>query len=352
VSVLLATQAADAAVLPEDRADVMYHYYDGGGVKATGPAILVRKSVAESAAVSASYYVDNVSAASIDVVTTASPYKERRTERGLGLDYVYHDTLITLSSTSSKEPDYIADSASLDVSQDVFGGMTTVSAGYTRGRDTVGRHDDANFSEPVSHWQYRLGVTQVLTKNWLLSANFEAVSDLGYLGSPYRAARVYGTTVPERDPGTRSSRAAALRVVTFIEPQSSVRVGYRYFWDTWDIRAGTTEVGYSRYFFGRKLLGDGYLRYYSQDRALFYSDNFSTEMTYMSRNRELSTFTSLGLGARVTYTPLRIPAKFEVKLNASYEWLRFKYSDFTDVRTGKPYSFDADVLELFITALF
>jgi len=45
------------------------------------------------------------------------------------------------------------------------------------------------------------------------SMNFEAVNDEGYLGSPYRAARVFGATIPERVPRTRSSRAVKLRAI-------------------------------------------------------------------------------------------------------------------------------------------
>ncbi len=70
--------------LPEDRADLMYHRYDGGGVTASGPALLVRKSLLNKVSLSASYYVDIVSNASIDVVTTASPYNETRNEFGIG----------------------------------------------------------------------------------------------------------------------------------------------------------------------------------------------------------------------------------------------------------------------------
>ena len=65
-------------MLPDDRADVLYHRYDGGGVTIDGPSLLVRKKFAEKYSVSANYYVDMVSSASIDVVTTASPYKEER----------------------------------------------------------------------------------------------------------------------------------------------------------------------------------------------------------------------------------------------------------------------------------
>jgi len=349
---LLASGHATAADLPEDRADLMYHSYTGGGVTATGPALLVRKSIDDAFSLSASYYVDAVSNASIDVVTTASPYHERRTERAAGLDYVYHDALVSVAASNSKEPDYTANSASLDVAQDVFGGMTTVNLGYSRGWDTVGKHRDPTFSDSANHWQYRAGVTQILTPRWLASANLEVISDEGYLGSPYRVARVFGAAVPETDPRTRSSRAVALRAVGSITTDGAVRALYRYFWDTWDIRANTVEVGYSQYLQQQRWLADGYLRYYKQSHASFYSNNFTSELTYMSRNRQLSTFDSVGLGVKGTYSAVKVAARYEIKLNGALERLRFQYSDFTDIRTGKNYAFDATVLELYVSATF
>ena len=349
---MLATGHAAAADLPEDRADVMYHSYNGGGVTATGPAVLVRKSIDDAFSVSGSYYVDAVSNASIDVVTTASPYHEERIERAAGLDYVYRDALISVAASNSKEPDYTADSASLDVAQDVFGGMTTINLGYSRGWDTVGKRGYPAFSQKADHWQYRGGVTQILSPRWLASANVEVVSDAGYLGSPYRAARVFGAAVPETDPDTRTSRALALRTVGSVGANGAVRAEYRFFWDTWDIRASTYEAGYSQYLEGQRWLVDGYLRYYKQSHASFYSNNFTSEFTYMSRNRQLSTFDSIGVGAKATYSAVRVPARYEIKLNASAERLRFQYGDFTDIRTGKAYSFDANVLELYVSATF
>ncbi len=53
-----------AAQLPEERADAMYHRYDGGGVTISGPSILARKQFGESISVSANYYVDAISSAS------------------------------------------------------------------------------------------------------------------------------------------------------------------------------------------------------------------------------------------------------------------------------------------------
>lgn len=348
---VLAATNARAADLPEDQADAMYHLYYGGGVTAQGPAVLVRKSIGDAFSLSASYYVDIVSNASIDVVTTASPYHEVRQERAVGVDYIYRDSQVTLNASNSKEPDYTADSASIDVAQDMFGGMTTVNLGYSRGWDTVGKHGDPSFSQPANHWQYRAGVTQILTAHWLMSANAEAISDEGYLGSPYRAARVFGAAVPEVDPDTRTSRAVALRAIGTVGENGAVRGMYRYFWDTWGIRAQTVEAGYSQYVASRWLV-DGYLRYYKQQHAVFYSDDFTTEMTYMSRNRQLSTFDDVGLGVKGTYSAWKVPGGYEIKCSAALERLQFHYNDFTDIRTGKLYSFGADVVELNVIATF
>ena len=137
----------NAGVLPEDRADVLYHYYDGGGVQIDGPSILVRKKIGQSVSFSGNYYVDTVSSASIDVVTQASKYSEERKETSLGVDYLRGDTSMSLGATKSDESDYNAKTLNFNISQEVFGGLTTVSMGYGRGSDDVGERGttlDAN----------------------------------------------------------------------------------------------------------------------------------------------------------------------------------------------------------------
>jgi hypothetical protein len=52
-------QSVSAGVLPDDRADLMYHSYDGGGVKIDGPSLLVRKQVSDNFSVFGNYYVDS-----------------------------------------------------------------------------------------------------------------------------------------------------------------------------------------------------------------------------------------------------------------------------------------------------
>jgi len=351
---LLALHPASQAVAADvsnDGAEAMFHVYDGGGVQATGPALLVRKRLADRVSASASYYVDAVSNASIDVVTTASAFKETRNEVGLGLEYAVRDSLLSLSLSRSQEPDYVASSVGVDIAQDVFGGLTTVTLGFSRGSDDVEKVTDPEFQDQALHWQYRLGLSQVLTPKWIASANLEIVADDGFLGSPYRAARVFGAAVPERLPRTRTSRSLKLRTVHSLDETTALRGEYRYFWDTWALTAHTVELGGTRRFAGG-WLGDAYVRLHSQNGALFYSDNAEFETTYITRNRQLSAFTSWGFGTRVTYDVHQLPAEWQVKLTGGYEFKRFDFSEFTDLRTGQPYAHDAHVLQIHVSAAF
>ena len=350
---VFAPPAARAVTLPENRAEAMYHVYNGGGVTAQGPALLVRKSIADKVSLTGSFYIDAVSNASIDVVTTASPYKERRNDFGLALDYAVRDSLITLAVGASKEPDYSTRSISVDVAQETFGGMTTVNLGFTRGADKVGQKT-IGFFDQAKHWQYRVGVTQILTPKWLASVNLEAVSDTGYLGNTYRVARVFGAAVPERHPRTRSSRAVKVRAIGRLDlggARDAVRAEYRYFWDNWDIKAHTVEAGYSRYL-GQSFLADAFIRYYTQTAALFYSDNAQGETTYVSRNRQLSEFNNVVVGGKLTFDWKKQPGRYELKANVGLELFNLNYKNFTDIRNGSPYSLRAAVLQLYLTATY
>ena len=92
---------ATGAVLPEDRSDALYHSYNGGGVTINGPSILLRKKIGEKFSIFGNYYVDSVSSASIDVVTTASPYKEERTQYSLGANFLRGKTTMSLAFTNN-----------------------------------------------------------------------------------------------------------------------------------------------------------------------------------------------------------------------------------------------------------
>jgi hypothetical protein len=366
LSIGLAATGVHAGVLPEDRADVLYHYYDGGGVEIDGPSILVRKKVGQSVSFSGNYYVDTVSSASIDVVTQASEYSEERTETSVGVDYLRGDTQMSLGLTRSDENDYQAETLNLGVSQEVFGGLTTVSMGYARGSDDVGERG-SSFSDIADHWRYRLGVSQVLTRNLILALDYEAVSDEGYLNNPYRRVRYLdpgsATGYSYQDevyPRTRDSNAVALTARYHLPYRAAVSGSVRYFDDSWGISASTLEIGYTHPR-GRYTYDVAY-RYYTQDAADFYSDLFpyADAQNFLARDKELSTFTSHTLRFGVGYEmPLALGAGIEKgAVNLVWDHILFSYDDFRDVTSGGTagaeslYDFSADVFQLFFSVWF
>ncbi|MEP1552161.1 DUF3570 domain-containing protein, partial [Paraglaciecola sp.] len=178
-SLIALTWQTQAAVLPQDRSDAMYHSYQGGGMSIDGPSILLRKKIGNSVSVSANYYVDTISGASIDVLATASPYEEERTENSLGIDFLNDKTLMSVNYTTSSENDFEAESIHFGISQDFFGDLTTLTLGFSKGKDEVGKTGDETFLEEAERQNYRIGLTQIITKNMIVGLSFENIADQG-----------------------------------------------------------------------------------------------------------------------------------------------------------------------------
>jgi hypothetical protein len=354
-----------AGVLPEERADVLYHSYDGGGVQISGPSVLVRKQAGKDFSIAGNYYVDSVSSASIDVVTSASPYKEERTQESLDVSYLRGKTLMGIGYMTSVENDYDAKTAHFTVSQDIFGDLTTVTLGYSRGWDEVGRTGDPDFSADTDRRSYTVGVSQILTKNLLLGAEFESITDEGFLNNPYRSVRYMDpesaqgySYEPEVYPHTHTSGAFSVRARYYLPYRAALHAQYRYYNDTWDITAHTGEIGYTHPLKRGILLDFGY-RYYTQTHADFYSDLFprSEAFNFRARDKELSTFSSQSLHVGASYDIARHGWKFIDKgtVNLYLDHMMFQYDDFRDLtQPAAPgeeplYGFDANVIQLFVS---
>ncbi len=355
-------QIATAATLPQDNVDVLYHRYDGGGMVIDGPSVLVRKSVGPQVSVSGQYYVDMVSAASVDVVALASEYTEERTEYTLGVDYLHEDSILSLGYTNSSENDYEANTAYFSVSQEFFGGMSTVTLGYARGQDEVGVRGDESFSEDADRQNYQLGLSQVMTRNSLLGVDLEVVTDEGFLENPYRRNRYidpddpnnFILDQPERYPETRTSFSVATRALYYLPYRASIRGEFRYFSDSWGIDAQTFELAYVHALNPRWTL-EGRARYYVQDEADFYSDLYAFEnsQTHLARDKEMSAFSGTTLGGGVVYEwkQTSLPGIQRLQASLLVDWLDFSYDNFRDVTASgeflpgqEPlYSFDAFV---------
>ena len=363
---LLFCSSVLAGVLPDDRSDVLYHLYDGGGVEISGPSVLVRKQVGKSTSFVGNYYVDMISSASIDVITTASPYDEERTQWSLGMDYLRGNTTMSINYTSSVESDFDAKTYSISISQDMFGDLTTLTLSYALGDDLVGRSDDPSFEREVDRQHYGIGLTQILTRNLIATLNFETITDEGFLNNPYRSVRYAdpGTDIgfsfaPELYPNTRTSYALGLRMKYFLPYRAALEGQYRYFTDTWDIESHTASIAYTHPM-GPWTFNVKY-RYHDQTGAHFYSDLFprSEATNFRGRDKELSPLTSQTFGISGSYEFIKNPGSWgfikRATANVSYNFLTIDYDDFSDISQGAPlgneplYSLEADIIQVFFS---
>jgi hypothetical protein len=260
----------------------------------------VRKKITEDLAVEANYFVDKVSGASVDVLSNASVIKDERKQKSGTIEYLHDKTTYTASFINSTERDYISNTTSFSLSQDMFGDLTTLTLGWSRTRDSVGENNGTAFVPKVTwlgHAQsqsYTVGVSQILTKNLIGGLTFEVITDDGYLANPYRSVRyddpnAKGYSLGSQIyPDTRTSTSVQGQAKYYLPYRAAVTGSYRYFHDTWGITAGTYEVDYTHPIKNIWIL-EGRLRYYKQNSASFYSDLFPfyPSQNFMARPRSV-----------------------------------------------------------------
>ncbi|WP_444889158.1 DUF3570 domain-containing protein [Microbulbifer sp. DLAB2-AA] len=363
---------AFAAVLPEERADNLYHAYSGGGVTIDGPSVLIRKNIGNNISFSANYYVDMISGASIDVEATASEYSEQRDQYSLGADYLVDKTTISVGYTNSSENDYEAETVAFGISQGFFGDLSTIDLRVSYGSDDVYRNGDENFADEAEHRRYALSWNQILSQKLIAEVGVETVSDEGFLNNPYRSVRYLdpasGTGFsyqPELYPRTRNSDAVSIRAKYRLPYRASLKGEYRRYADSWGITADNVEFRYTHPLKERdEWIFEGKIRYYQQTSADFYSDLFPylNATNFRARDKEMSNFTTLAFGLGVSYELPQRWSLFNRKNNISFYWdhILFDYEDFLDVTVhgdstaitpgSEPaYSFSANVIRLFWT---
>ena len=376
---LLIVGVAGAAVLPDDRADVFFSDYKGGGMDIKGESVLVRKKFSEQFAVEANYFVDKVSGASVDVLSQASVIKDERKQKSISLEYIRNKTQYNFSYTNSTERDYISNTTHFSLSQDMFGDLTTVTLGFTDSRNKVGENN-GTANKPDVAWlghsesrSFLAGVSQVLTKDLIAGVTFEVITDQGLLSNPYRSIRFLAPGEPlgyglgsQIYPNTHTSTAVEGRAKYYLPYRAAASVSYRYFDDTWGVRAHTAELGYTLPISNLWIL-EGRLRYYTQHRATFYSDlfPFAGSQNFEARDQNLASTDNATIGLKATYAFLPDGWKIFKRgtVTGDVSRIHFKYKNFRDIRdygvangfspgTEPLYKFDATIYQIYVSMFY
>jgi hypothetical protein len=379
MAALLLIRSTSADVLPDNRADVFYSKYSGGGMDITGYSATARAKITENFAVEANYFIDKVSGASVDVLSQASVIKDERRQKSGTLQYLHDKTTYTASYMTSVERDYVSDTASFALSQTMFGDLTTISLGFSNSHNKVGENN-GTADKPDVAWlghaltkAYSGGLSQIITKNFIADVNLQVITDAGYLANPYRSIRYLDpaniakgySLASQVYPQTHTSTAVQLQAKYYLPWRAAVTGLYRYFTDTWSVVGNTYELDYTHPI-GNKWIFEGRARYYKQSAAAFYSDlfPFAGSQNFTARDQNLAALDNTTIGGKVTYAFLpegwRIFKRGTVTVDVSR--IKFNYLDFRDIKDFGPpqykpgseplYQFSAMVYQAYISIYF
>jgi hypothetical protein len=193
----------------------------------------------------------------------------------------------TLGGHVSREKDYQSLGVTGKVSFDLDSKLTTLTVGggynsddvFPIGGTTAGLVPSSTATGPASQSKQvasaMIGVSQVLTRRWLVGVSASLDAEHGYLTEPYKVVSVVdaSTGIPieqltEKRPGTRNRRSLQLDSVYHLTTDLLyVTLGsYR---DDWGIGAASLDLRY-RHPAGELVWVEPHLRYYAQNAADFF----------------------------------------------------------------------------------
>lgn len=240
-------------------------YKDTDAVNVLTPAVRAEvENVTSGWAVGGSLLVDVVTAASADIVATASPrWTDIRYVPGLDARFKEHDVTLSLAGGGSIESDYYAGSGTLGVSVDLAEKTITPSFAYGFGYDIATRRGtplDVYKLELMRH-SFTTAVSFVLNKSTIFVPGLAAVLELGDQEKPYRYLPTFteGTEieagasiedvnrvrtsvrVAENTPDLRH-RYAGSALVAHRFDNATLRIEERLYIDNWLLMATTTDA--------------------------------------------------------------------------------------------------------------
>ncbi len=273
-------------------------YNDSDHVTVVTPSIALGIDNVSGAALRATYLVDIVSAASVDIVSTASSrWKEVRHAGTISADYKPHDFGVSVGTSVSSEPDYLSYGAHAIVTKDFDEKNWTLFFGYGFSHDIIGRCGDYGTCTPFSVFSRSLdrgsfdgGVDFVIDRESLASITTDVIIENGDQSKPYRYVPMFAPdvapTIPngasidmvnqlrlaerpaEQLPLSRRRLAVTGRYAHRMDA-STLRLEERLYDDSWGLMASSSDV---RWIFdlGRRFEIWPHVRFHAQNSVSFW----------------------------------------------------------------------------------
>lgn len=239
---------------------------------------------------------DSVSGASPRYHTSAaSRMSDERVAGDLALTRYFERSTVGAGVAYSDEHDYRSTAVSLRASISSEDNNTTWNAGIGFSDDQMNPTNGVVKNEKRQTLDATLGMTQVLTPVDIVQLSLTHSTGDGYYSDPYKPF--------DKRPRQRDATAVQVRWNHHIkEADASARMSYRYYSDSFQVKAHTVALEVV------KPLGNGWtltpgVRYYTQSKASFYADapfpGNASSATYYSADQRLGTFGAVTLGMTV-----------------------------------------------------
>jgi len=305
-----------AAQAPPERAqlDVRWlHYQDSQPglkrIRVDTPSVGLRVPVAGRWTFEGVTSYDSVSGASPrwhSSVSSASRMSDERTSGDLRVTRHWDRATLSVGGAYSSEHDYVSRALSLRASVSSADNNRTWSFGVGRADDRIDPVNRIVVDERRRTTDLLVGVTQVLTPLDIVQLNVTHARGSGYYSDPYKSL--------DSRPRERIQTAVLLRWNHHFQgPGATMRLGWRTYADSWDVRSNTLTGEWVQPMAGGWTLTPS-LRYYTQSAASFFyapaydpilgepfPRDYATDMGALrSPDARLSAFGAAAVGFRVS----------------------------------------------------
>jgi Protein of unknown function (DUF3570) len=299
-------------------------YFDSFNVNVLYPSIAITKKVSESTSMTVRYLVDMITAASIrnpktnstaatgnsplqkvDAVTAASgrsgggsggggeysppTFDEVRHEFNLGFAQLIGKGILTADGLYSTESDYTSSTLIGNFTQYFAENNTSIQLGVVRSWDKV-FPKTKTWKKDKNVITFNANFSQIISKSLILQLLSSYTDNNGLLSDAYQQVPILinGTDslFDPIHPDSRIRRAAAVSLKYRLSDVSSLQLGYRYYWDSWNINANTYSANYQRYLSKHVILGLGW-RTNLQTQAFFFKPVYVAPEQFMTTDIKL-----------------------------------------------------------------
>ncbi|MGO9513231.1 MAG: DUF3570 domain-containing protein [Steroidobacteraceae bacterium] len=323
------------------------YYHEDGRIKVVEPVVDVAKVFADGQALSFNVTFDALSGATPNGALTSHAPQTFGSPSGKGsgayttapgqlpVDPNYHDDRIALGGTwtvpftrtdqlsvgakLSNEDDFFSATVNASFARDLNDKNTTLSFGISNEYDSL--HPIGGTPVPGSDYSLSektggkptkdgvgvlLGVTQLMTRNWLSEFNVSVDRFHGYLNDPYKITSIIdssGNTTGyeyESRPGQRTRKSGYSENRVAWNAQLSTALSLRYMSDNWGVRSDTAQVHLRWQLSSRERYIEPTVRWYRQTAADFYTpfilDTAKPTTAYEASDFRLGPFHALTYG--------------------------------------------------------